>query len=140
MKVTVKNIEKKYDKPVLKSISHSFEGGRLYVIKGVSGCGKTTFLNILGGIDGVYDGEILIDDRKCKSVDELRNITGYVFQNSLLLSGMSVMDNLLLICNNRERVTKLCKEFGVESLTDKYPQELSGGRETANLSSQGNAY
>lgn len=127
MKITVENIEKNYDKPVLKKISHEFIGGRLYVIKGVSGCGKTTFLNIIGGIEGDYAGEIYIDDRQCENIDELRNMTGYVFQSSLLLADITIMDNLLLIRNDSGCVMGLCKEFGVEDLVDKYPSELSGG-------------
>lgn len=127
MRITVKNIEKNYDKPVLKQISHVFESGKLYVIKGVSGCGKTTLLNIIGGIEEDFGGEIYIDDMKYESSDSIRDITGYVFQNSLLLSNITVMENLLLIHNDSERVMELCKEFGVEDLKDKYPSQLSGG-------------
>lgn len=127
MRITVKNIEKNYDMPVLKQISHVFEGGKLYVIKGVSGCGKTTFLNIIGGIEEEFGGEIYIDDKKCESSDMIRDMTGYVFQNSLLLSNITVMENLLLIRNDSEFVMELCKDFGVEDLKDKYPSELSGG-------------
>ena len=50
MKLSIKNIKKAYDREVLSDLSHEFQSGKLYVIKGVSGCGKSTFLNIVGGV------------------------------------------------------------------------------------------
>ena len=52
------NISKKFnDKTVINNISFKFECGKIYVIKGVSGCGKTTLLNIIGGIDKDFEKE-----------------------------------------------------------------------------------
>ena len=57
MEIRLENLNKSFDgRPVLKDITYTFESGKLYVIKGVSGCGKTTLLNILGGVDTEYDG------------------------------------------------------------------------------------
>ncbi len=128
MILSIKNIEKGYDRPVLKKISYSFTSGKLYVIKGVSGCGKSTLLNIMGGIETSFSGEIQLDGEDlAKKPETLKNACGYIYQQSLLLSGITVRDNLLLILNDRERVEAMCKELGLSELLDKLPDELSGG-------------
>ena len=128
MILSIKNIEKEYDRPVLKKISYTFTSGKMYVIKGVSGCGKSTLLNILGGIETDFSGEILLDGEIfTKKTDALRDACGYIYQQSLLLSGITVRDNLLLIRNDKERVEALCKGFGLSTLLEKLPDELSGG-------------
>ena len=53
------NISKSFDVPVLKKINHRFVSGNIYVLKGISGCGKTTLLNIIGGIETTYEGEMI---------------------------------------------------------------------------------
>lgn len=108
MILSIKNIEKEYDRPVLKNISYSFAAGKLYVIKGVSGCGKSTLLNILGGIETAFSGEILLDGEPfIKKTDIQQNTCGYIYQQSLLLSEITVRDNLLLIRNDMERIEAL---------------------------------
>jgi ABC-type lipoprotein export system ATPase subunit len=126
MTFTIHNIEKSYDRPVLKGISHTFVGGKLYVIKGVSGCGKSTLLNILGGIETSFSGEISLDGQAARG-DDLRRESRYIYQQSLLLSGMTIRDNLLLIRNDPARVEALCHTLGIQELLDKQPNELSGG-------------
>lgn len=71
---------------MLDGVTHTFEYGKLYVIKGVSGCGKTTWLNIMGGLDSDYEGEVLLDGENGKAV--LTEKVGYVFQQSLLISAV----------------------------------------------------
>ncbi|MGN0374102.1 MAG: ATP-binding cassette domain-containing protein [Butyrivibrio sp.] len=128
MKITLDNIEKAYDRPVLKKITYSFESGKLYVIKGVSGCGKTTLLNIIGGLEKKYSGTVSIDDVKTRKTSaKLREITGYIFQYSMLLSNISIIENLLLIKNDRDCILKLAEEFGITELLGKYPEQISGG-------------
>ncbi len=126
MKIKIENIEKKYDKKIINNINYEFESGNIYVIKGVSGCGKTTLLNILGGIEDDYEGNIEIDGKKCSS-DDIKSVSGYVFQYSLLLSSITIRENLLLIKNDNVLVEELCKKFGIEELLNNYPDQLSGG-------------
>lgn len=118
MKIQLRNLTKKYEKDVIKQVSYTFEAGRLYVIKGVSGCGKTTLMNIIGGVDKAFEGEV---------IRENINNTGYIFQNSLLLSGITVRENLKLINNSPDEILRLSREIGVDGLLEKYPEQLSGG-------------
>lgn len=123
MTIEVKNLSKSYNAQVIKNLSYNFESGRIYVIKGVSGCGKSTLLNLLGGIEPDYSGEI----KTIPSNVNLSDITSYIFQNSLLVSKVSVLDNLLLIKDDYVKILKLCKNLNIEDLLNKYPEELSGG-------------
>ena len=116
-------ISKSYDHVVLDDISHTFDEGKLYIIKGISGCGKTTLLNILGGIEKEYSGEYTIDN---KPLEENENIA-YIFQNSLLISNLSIRDNLLIINNDNAEIETLAQRLNVIHLLDKYPSQLSGG-------------
>lgn len=128
MTLTVQNIEKSYDRPVLKGVSHTFAGGGLYVIKGVSGCGKSTLFHILGGIETSFSGQISLDGESLEGrPDRLRELSGTVYQHSLLLSGLTVGENLLFIKNDPDRAEALCRELGVSELLDRLPEELSGG-------------
>lgn len=126
MKLSVNNIEKNYDREIIKKVSYEFQSGKLYVIKGVSGCGKSTFLNIIGGVENDFKGSIQIDGEMCNS-NKMLSLTGYVFQYSLLLSNITVFENLKLIDGNIEKIRKLSERFGVKELLDKYPEQLSGG-------------
>ena len=117
MTVELKNISKSYASPVIKHLSYTFESGKIYVIKGVSGCGKTTLLNLIGGIDKDFDGEIIGNDAD----------VSYIFQSSLLISKISVKDNLLLIKNDPDKISELAKSFGIYELLSKTPDKLSGG-------------
>lgn len=111
---------------VLKNINIRLEPGKIYVLKGVSGSGKTTLLNILGGIDTDFSGKYL-----WKNIDATRQLPGetigYMFQHSLLISGLSVMDNLRLIKDDMKLIEHWANQFGVADLLERMPDTLSGG-------------
>ena len=97
MEIRLENVSKSYDRPVLKALNYCFEGGKLYVIKGVSGCGKSTLLNILGGVEKEYEGSIIYEPQKLRSA--------YIFQRSLLLSTLHLhlrrgADTVLILCDH----------------------------------------
>lgn len=119
MHIVLENIEKSYDRPVLKSINYTFESGKIYVIKGVSGCGKTTLFNIIGGLEKDFSGKV--------NKDGITKTTGYIFQDSLLLSHITIKDNLLLIKNDESLIINLCESVGVAHLLEKLPEQISGG-------------
>ena len=130
--IRLNGIAKSYSCPVLKGISYEFLPGKIYVIKGVSGCGKSTLLNILGGLETDYQGEYYFNEKNVSSFDEnelgqYRAKIGYIYQNSLLLSKLSVLDNLLFIHNDRSVILNYADKLGVTHLLDKYPEQLSGG-------------
>lgn len=92
----LEHIWKSYDgsHAVLKDFSYDFQKGKIYVVKGVSGCGKTTLLNIMGRLDRDYKGNITDDD----------DVIGFVLQQSLLFSNWTVGENLAFICNDIKKV------------------------------------
>lgn len=130
--ITLEHITKEYDDPVLKNLSFIFAPGKIYVVKGVSGCGKSTLLNILGGLDTHYTGGYLWDSEPVPSdgpekLDNFRRQIGYVFQQSLLLSHLTVQQNLELIRNEPAIITYYAEKLGVQALLSSYPEQLSGG-------------
>lgn len=118
--IELKMITKKYQNNVIISdFNYKFEQAKMYVLKGPSGSGKTTLLNIISGIDCDFDGE-------CIKNNELKQI-GYIFQQSLLVSELSVEENLLLISSDKSKILYYCKLFNIDKIIYKYPTELSGG-------------
>lgn len=131
--IEINNITKAYGKKVLKGVSHTFKKNKIYVLKGISGCGKTTLLNILGGLETDFEGEYLYEGRNVKEFTKseysrFREDIGYVFQSSLLMSNLTVLDNLLYINNDRELIYEYARQLKVEELLEKYPEQLSGGQ------------
>lgn len=128
--ITLTHICKKFGKKeVLKNISVAFEPGKLYVIKGVSGCGKTTLLNILSCLDFSFEGEYRYREEviKKKNSAKFRSKIGYVFQQSLLIANMSMKENLSFIYDDEEQIQYYANMFHVDHLLDQYPSQLSGG-------------
>lgn len=130
--IEIKNLSRKFDYTVLDQINLTFEEGKIYVLKGISGCGKTTLLNIISGIDLGYEGELFIDDIERKAMNKeqdllYRNSLGYMMQKSLLFSHMKVDENLTFIDNQINKVKMYADKFGVSKLLKKKPNELSGG-------------
>ena len=125
----------------LDNFSYSFLNHGLVGIYGDSGCGKTTLLNLIGGIDTLTSGDILIDNKsltkfKNKELDAYRNQEiGFIFQDDNLIDNLNVFENVSLALSlrkiNRKRreelVSESLKEVGILDKEKKYPSELSGG-------------
>ena len=126
---------------VLKGISLSVDQGEFVAIMGPSGSGKTTLLNCISCYIPSDSGSILLGNTELAKLDEealadVRNKKlGFVFQDFLLLDGLSVRENILLpsiivasINDQVEaRADHLCEVFGLSNIRDKYPAEISGG-------------
>lgn len=126
---------------VLKGVSLQVEKGEFVAVMGPSGSGKTTLLNCIPCYIPSDSGSILLGNMELARLGEedlaqIRNQQlGFVFQDFLLLDGLTVRENILLpaIIGGRinsqveERANQLCDVFGIGHIQDKYPAEISGG-------------
>ena len=119
-------------------IDFSIQKGEFVVIVGPSGAGKTTVLNILGGMDTASGGRITVDGQDITKYSE-RQLTGYrrddigfVFQFSNLIPNLTALENVemaLQICRNPLDARAVLKEVGLEERMDNFPAQLSGGEQ-----------
>lgn len=143
----LKNIKKDYKSGnetvhALKGVSLSFRKNEFVSILGQSGCGKTTMLNIIGGLDHYTSGDLLIDHRstkdfKDKDWDSYRNHTiGFVFQSYNLIPHQSVLANVELALTlsgvsrdeRRKRALEALEKVGLKDQIHKRPNQMSGGQ------------
>lgn len=119
-------------------IDFSIQKGEFVVIVGPSGAGKTTVLNILGGMDTASGGRITVDGQDITKYSE-RQLTGYrrddigfVFQFYNLIPNLTALENVemaLQICRNPLDARAVLKEVGLEERMDNSPAQLSGGEQ-----------
>lgn len=145
--LTLKDIRKDYvvgDTTVhaLRGVSISFRESEFVSVLGQSGCGKTTLLNIIGGLDQYTDGDLVINGRstreyKDRDWDTYRNHTiGFVFQSYNLIPHQSVLANVELAltisgvdkAERRERAVKVLERVGLGDQLNKKPNQMSGGQ------------
>ena len=122
----------------LKGTSFSIDKGELVVILGPSGAGKTTCLNILGGMDSVTSGKVIVAGRditkynKRKLVKYRRSDIGFVFQFYNLIQNLTAIDNVSLateICKDSLDSKEILESVGLEDRLDNFPSQLSGGEQ-----------
>lgn len=132
----------KEELPVLKGISLGFEKGEFVSILGESGGGKSTLMNIIGGLDREFSGDLLIDGQKLdhtqeKQVDDYRRARiGYIYQSYNLISHLTVLENVLISLemtslNRQQRIQRakeLLTQVGLADQLKKHPNQLSGGQ------------
>ena len=112
MILRIDNLTKEYGKnnsyqKVLDDINIEFKSGEFVCILGESGSGKSSLLNILGGLDSNYKGNVNINNMNLKYIDldEYReNNIGFIFQNFNLIPSMSIIDNIILPIEKRALV------------------------------------
>lgn len=125
---------------VLSSVNYSFRHGQLTTIQGASGTGKTTLLQILGGLEKPDAGEVLMDNQSLynmgkNALSELRNRRiGFVFQFYYLLPELSALENVMLAAmiggkSKKERALQLMENVGLTHRLEHRPSELSGGEQ-----------
>lgn len=141
--IEFKNVTKEYKMGeitinALNNTNFEIEKGELVVIVGPSGAGKTTTLNILGGMDTVTSGKVIVDNKEINKLTNKQLITyrrndiGFVFQFYNLVQNLTAKENVELatqICSDALDVDEILKNVGLENRKDNFPSQLSGGEQ-----------
>ena len=122
----------------LNNTSFEIEKGQLICILGPSGAGKTTCLNILGGMDRLTSGNVIVDGKIINDLNEKqlikyrRNDIGFVFQFYNLIQNMTVIENGELatqLCKNSLDPSEILDKVGLKNRKNNFPAQLSGGEQ-----------
>lgn len=122
----------------LDEMSFSIEKGEFVVILGASGAGKTTILNILGGMDNATSGNVLIDDKNIAKFNDKelceyrREDIGFVFQFYNLVHNLTARENVelaLQICKDPLDPVETLRLVGLSERMNNFPSQLSGGEQ-----------
>jgi putative ABC transport system ATP-binding protein len=141
--IELRNVKKSYDmgEVVIKAVddvSFSIDKGEFVIVLGASGAGKSTILNLLGGMDQVTDGSIYVDGNEISKYDKKmltkyrRDDIGFVFQFYNLVQNLNAVENVELaveICKNPMNPVEVLKNVGLEERLQNFPSQLSGGEQ-----------
>ncbi|EJG87736.1 ATP-binding cassette domain-containing protein [Streptococcus sp. CF4-2] len=133
MTIDLLNVSKSFgSKKIFTDLNLRFESGKSYALIGGSGSGKSTLLNIIGRLEKIDSGNVLVDEQDIWKIKErtfFKNTVGYVFQNYSLIENKTVYDNLKLITKDKKIITDVLEKVGLSSdyLHQKI-YELSGGQ------------
>ena len=140
--IEAKNLVKTYGEGeglmyALNDVSVTVYEHDFLVILGGSGSGKSTLLNMIGAIDKVNSGEIIVNNRDIVKLNDKgltlyrRNEVGFVYQFFNLINDVTVYQNVTLApgSRNKERALKLLDRVGLLEKKDKFPRQLSGGQQ-----------
>ena len=133
MTIDLLNVSKSFgSKKIFTDLNLKFESGKSYALIGGSGSGKSTLLNIIGRLEKIDSGNVLVDKQDIWKIKErtfIKNTVGYVFQNYSLIENKTVYDNLKLITKDKKIITDVLEKVGLSSdyLHQKI-YELSGGQ------------
>lgn len=128
--------------PILKGINLDFELGQFVSILGESGGGKSTLMNIIGGLDRQFEGKVTINGKSLnhrdeRQMDDYRRATvGYIYQSYNLINHLTVLENVLISlemttlthAKKIARAKELLEQVGLADQMKKYPNQLSGGQ------------
>ena len=141
--IEFKNVDKIYQMgeveiKALNKASFEIEKGELVVILGPSGAGKTTCLNILGGMDYATRGKVLVDKKDITNYSDKelimyrRNDIGFVFQFYNLVQNLTALENVELavqLCKDHLNPKTILNKVGLQKRMDNFPSQLSGGEQ-----------
>ena len=141
--VEFKNVSKRYNSgeivvTAVDDVSFTIKKGELVIIVGASGAGKTTILNLLGGMDSSSDGDIWVEGQNISTFSQKqlteyrRKNIGFVFQFYNLIPNLTALENVELasqISQNPLNETQVLKEVGLEQRLSNFPSQLSAGEQ-----------
>ena len=141
--ISFENVKKTYhmgeiDIHALDDVSFEIEQGEFVIIAGASGAGKSTILNLLGGMDTVSEGKIIVDGSEISSYKEKdmtlyrRYDVGFVFQFYNLVQNLTLRENVELatqICKKPLDIDETIDLVGLKDRTYNFPSQLSGGEQ-----------
>jgi len=135
--IEIKKLTKKFDeKIVFLDFNLIIENGDFIIFSGPSGCGKTTLLNMIGAIEKIDNGEIIVDGIDIKNkrnhLNYFRTKIGFLFQNFALVDNKTVKENLKFIrkdCKTNLSIEEALNIVGLEEKLNKKVYTLSGGEQ-----------
>ncbi len=122
----------------LNGVDFTIDKGEFVIIAGASGAGKSTILNILGGMDTASMGDIVVDGKRIDKLSNKELITyrrhdiGFVFQFYNLVQNLTAIENVELatqICKDPLDIPEVMESVGLTSRKDNFPSQLSGGEQ-----------
>lgn len=130
--IEVKNISKRYRNTVLDDISFTAEKGQCIGIIGANGCGKTTLLSIMAGVNKTPSGKIYYNNELADRKSVFKKYIAYVPQENPLIDELTTKDNLLLWLGSNRKIKDgfengVLKDLGIDEFLNKQVNELSGG-------------
>ena len=141
--IQFKNVKKKYkmgevEIEALSGVDFSVNKGEFVVVAGASGAGKSTILNILGGMDTVSSGQVIVDNNEISKYSQKELITyrrydiGFVFQFYNLVQNLTAKENVELatqICKDPLDIDEVMEAVGLGDRKNNFPAQLSGGEQ-----------
>ena len=135
LKLEVRAVGKDFLLPIIDSVSFRVEAGEFVCLLGPNGCGKTTLLRIVGGIESASRGTVLLDGLPVQADRRHQRHVGVVFQEDRLLPWLSLRDNVTLVlrplgldgAEREARAARYLKLAGLQGFEDYYPGRVSGG-------------
>ena len=135
--VVLKNIKKRYDKNIIiDGIDLEIKDKEFLVLVGASGCGKSTILRMIAGLEEISGGEIFIGDKKVNKIPPKDRDIAFVFQSYALYPHMTVKENIAFGLKMRklseelieQKVAEAAEVLNLTELLDRKPKQLSGGQ------------
>ncbi len=141
--ISLKNVTKRYRMgevtiTAADGVSFSVNKGEFCIVLGQSGAGKTTVLNMLGGMDGCDEGQVMVDGEDIarysprRLIGYRRDDIGFVFQFYNLMQNLTALENVELaaqICRNPLDARDVLRQVGLGDRLDNFPAQLSGGEQ-----------